>query len=181
VRFSPRGVASTESITRYSWRFGHRSTSSWAIPSHVYGTTGKYTVTLTVTQDGLTGRVHRSIAVAARPPSSNWLGEAIALTGDQLDVASLLSNNGTISTVSYGGAIGRIVIIWHGTAKHRQVVVARGAQTVRSGGTAHVRIKLTAAGRALLAHSKAIKITALGRFRWGSSSLTSSRTLTIKR
>jgi PKD repeat protein len=181
VRFSPRGVASTVSITRYSWRFGHGRTSTWAIPSHVYGTVGNYTVTLTVTQDGLTGRVHRSIAVAARPPSSTWLGKAIALTGDQLDIASLLSNNGTRSTVSYGGATGRIVITWHGTVKHRKIVVARGAQTVRSGGTAHVTIKLTAAGRALLAKSRTIKITVVGRFTWGSSSVTSSRTLTIKR
>jgi hypothetical protein len=138
-------------------------------------------VTLTVTQDGLTGRVHRSIAVAARPRSSTWLGKAIALTGDQLDIASLLSNNGTRSTVSYGGATGRIVITWHGTVKHRKIVVARGAQTVRSGGTAHVTIKLTAAGRALLAKSRTIKITVVGRFTWGSSSVTSSRTLTIKR
>lgn len=181
VRFSPRGVASTESITRYRWRFGHGRTSTWAIPSHVYGTVGHHTVTLTVTQDGRTGRLRRSIVVAARPPSSSWLGKAIALTGDRLDIASLLSNNGTRSTVSYGGTTGRIVITWHGTVKHRNVVVARGAQTVRSGGTAHVTIKLTTAGRALLAQSKSITITVVGRFRWGSSSLTSSRTLTIKR
>jgi hypothetical protein len=70
VRFSPRGVASTESITRYSWRFGHSSTSRWAIPSHVYGTVGHHTVTLTVTQDGRTGRVRRSIVVAARRAGS---------------------------------------------------------------------------------------------------------------
>ena len=154
VRFSPRGVASAESITRYSWRFGHGRTSSWAIPSHVYGTVGHHTVTLTVRQDGRTGRVRRSIVVAARRPSSTWLGKAIALTGERLDIASLLSNNGTRSTVSYGGTTGRIVITWNGTVKHRNIVVARGAQTVRSGGTARVTIKLTAAGRALLAKSK---------------------------
>ena len=181
VRFSPRGVASTESITRYSWRFGHRGTSTWAIPSHVYRAVGKYTVTLTVRQDGLTGRVHRSIAVAARAPSSAWLRKAIALSGDQLDIAGLLSNNGTRSTVTYGGATGRLVITWHGTVKHRKIVVARGSQTVRSGGIAHITIRLTAAGRTLLAQSKTSKITVVGRFRWGSSSVTSSRTLTIKR
>ncbi len=181
VRFSPRGVASTESITRYRWRFGRGRTSSWSIPSHVYGTVGHHTVTLTVTQDGLTGRVHRSITVAARPPSSTWLGKATALTGNGLNIASLLSNNGTRSTVSYDGTTGRIVIAWHGTVKHRTIVVARGAQTVRSGGIAHVRIKLTTAGRALLAQSKSITITVVGRFSWGNSSLTSSRTLTIKR
>jgi PKD repeat protein len=181
VRFSPRGVASTELITRYSWRFGHGRTSTWAIPSHVYGTVGHHTVTLTMTQDGRTGRVRRSITVAARPPSSRWLGKAIALTGERLDIASLLSNNGTRSTVSYGGTAGRIAITWDGSSKHRNIVVASGAQTVRSSGIAHVRIKLTAAGRALLAQSKSITITVVGRFRWGSSSLTSSRTLTFKR
>jgi hypothetical protein len=69
VRFFPRGVGSTESITRYSWRFGGRGKSTWAIPSHVYGTMGHHSVTLTVTRDGLTGRVRRSIAVAASPAS----------------------------------------------------------------------------------------------------------------
>ena len=181
VQFSPKGVGSTELITRYRWRFGGGGRSSEALPWHVYKNAGKHTVTLTVTQDGLTRRVHRSIAVAARPPSSTWLGKAIALTGDRLDIASLLSNNGARSTVSYGGTTGRIAITWHGIVKHRNVVVARGAQTVRSGVTAQVTIKLTAAGRALLAQSKTIKITVVGRFRWGSSSLTSSRTLTIKR
>jgi PKD repeat protein len=60
-------VGSTTSITRYSWRFGGRGKSRWAIPSHVYGAVGHYTVTLAVTRGGLTGRVHRSITVAARP------------------------------------------------------------------------------------------------------------------
>jgi PKD repeat protein len=193
VRFFPRGVGSTESITRYRWRFGSRGKSAWAIPSHVYATVGHHTVTLTVTQDGLTGRARRSIAVAARPPSPTRLGQAIALSGHQLDIASLLSNNGTRSTVSYGGAPGRIVITWDGTVKNRTIVVASGAQTVSSGGVAHVTIKLTAAGRVLLAKSRTksrsrsrtrtrtIKLTVVGRFTSDGSIVTSSRTLTIKR
>jgi PKD repeat protein len=180
VQFSPRGVGSTQLITRYSWRFGGGSRSTEAIPWHVYGSAGKRTVTLTVTQDGLTRRVHRSIAVAARPPSSTWLGKALAVTGGRLDIAGLLAKNGTSSTVSYDGATGRIAITWQGTVKHRTIVVARGSQTVRSVGITHVTIRLTAAGRALLAQSKTIMITVVGRFRFGSSSLTSSRTLTIK-
>jgi hypothetical protein len=69
-------------------------------------------------------------------------------------------------------AAGRISIAWYlvpkgahlAKTKAKSVLVAAGKLTTRDGGTAKLTIKLTAAGRALLAKRKPLKLTAKGAF-----------------
>ena len=182
VSFTSGGVAGAGSITGFAWDFGDGTTSTLGAPSHVYTAPGNYNVTLTVTQaDGLTGSVQHAITVAVQPPTSAWLRQ-ILLSGKQPRRAGLLARNGTTLTVSHATASGRIVITWYATVKHRRTVVARGSQAVTSGATAHVVVRLTGAGRRLLAKvTRSIRITIVSSYSWAGPKVTASRTLTIKR
>ncbi len=56
-------------IVSYEWDFGDGWTGTGVTPSHVYASTGTYTVTLTVTDDGgLTGGASTTVTVS-KPPS----------------------------------------------------------------------------------------------------------------
>ena len=49
VQFTDQSTAGTSAITAWAWSFGDEGTSDQPNPTHVYGTAGSYTVTLTVT------------------------------------------------------------------------------------------------------------------------------------
>ena len=111
---------------------------------------------------------------------TSWLRTALNVAAGQLRIPSLLKNNGITTKVRSAAVTGKLVITWYATIKHRRVVVARGAQTVASRVTAHISMKLTAAGRALLQKSKSLKITAVGSYVFGTKRIRSSRTLTLR-
>ena len=57
VRFDPEGSADSDGqITRYLWEFGDGATSAERSPVHAYGSSGRYRVRLTVTDDSGTVR-----------------------------------------------------------------------------------------------------------------------------
>ncbi len=70
VSFDGSGSSDDGAILSYAWTFGDGSTGSGVAPQHSYGAPGRYTATLTVTDDeGLTGSSSISIDVdAASPP-----------------------------------------------------------------------------------------------------------------
>jgi hypothetical protein len=87
--FTDRSIDSDGSIVSRSWDFGDGSApSTAAAPSHTYPDYGRYTVTLTVTDDGgLSGSFARILRVAAPPtPLANGvtLGGQHAPQGDDL-------------------------------------------------------------------------------------------------
>jgi PKD repeat protein len=178
VRFSEGATAGSGSISSYSWSFGDGGTTSVADPLHTFRSAGTYIVSLTVTQsDGQTASIQHSIQVG----STAWLRHGLAVTTAQLKIPSLLRKNSVTTTVKSAVVSGKLVITWYATVKHRRVVIARGTRTVAAGVTAHISIRLTAAGRALLRKSKSVRVTVVGRYAFGTSSITSSRTLTLKR
>lgn len=185
VSFHQGAIAGTGSITSYAWSFGDGGSSSAADPSHTYTSAGTYTVTLTVTQsDGLTASTHQSITVTAaiiHVASASWLSKLLSLSSGQLLIPTLIKKGVTTTTVKSAVVSGRLVITWYATVKHRKVVVARGAKTVSAGVTAHISIRLTAAGRALLKRSRTVRVTVVGRYAFGTSSITSTRKLTLRR
>ena len=67
-------------IVQYAWTFGDGSTGSGATASHTYGTTGTYTVTLTVIDDdGASDSVSLGVTVGApqpgnQPPTAAFTG-----------------------------------------------------------------------------------------------------------
>lgn len=72
VNFNGSGSGDVDgTIVSYTWSFGDGSppqTSTSATVSHTYASSGRYTVTLTVTDDkGLTGSTHRELTVDAPP------------------------------------------------------------------------------------------------------------------
>jgi uncharacterized delta-60 repeat protein len=69
--------ASTGNITNWSWNFGDGGTSISQNPSHVYNTSGTFTVTLTVTGPGgstTETKTNYNIVVTEAPPVANFSG-----------------------------------------------------------------------------------------------------------
>jgi PKD repeat protein len=66
-------------ISNYSWTFGDGQTGSDKVVNHAFSSTGKFTVTLTVTNDrGLSASKPLDVIVSApQPPSGDWLNSPI--------------------------------------------------------------------------------------------------------
>lgn len=80
VSFTDRSIDSDGSIVAHQWDFGDGSATSADVdPSHAYATYGRYTVTLTVTDDGgLGGTYARTVRIPAPPIP---LANGVAVTG----------------------------------------------------------------------------------------------------
>jgi Carboxypeptidase regulatory-like domain len=112
--------------------------------------------------------------------------------GKRAKLAALRSHRSYVATFS-SLAAGRLSISWYlapkgahaSTAKPKPKprLVASGKLTTKASGTARLAIKVTAAGRALLAKGKPpLKLTAKGAFApQGRSTLRATRTFTLKR
>lgn len=101
-----------------------------------------------------------------------------------------LHKRGSYTATFASLAAGRISIAWYlvpkgahlAKAKPKPVLVASGKLTTKEGGTAKLTIKLTAAGRALLAKRKPLNLTAKGAFApKGRPTLNVTRNFTLTR
>jgi PKD repeat protein len=194
----------------WSFGDGSSSTASSPSHTYSGAGTYTVTLTVTQS-DGLTGTATRSVTVAApvsqSAPGSGGsstssgastsagssgsgaqattptgsLTQALSVATGSNKITTLLRTGASISAVNSPSASGAITITWYAVVAHHRVLVARGAATVRPGATAHVAVKLTTAGRALLRRSKTVRITASGSYDFGSSSVTGTRTITLSR
>jgi PKD repeat protein len=117
------------SITGYAWKYGDGATGSGAAATHTYAAAGKYAVSLTVTDhEGDTTTVTASVTVLS--PST---------------ITKVTSrNNGRVIAISVNGP---------GT-----ISVGRARVTLRSAGTARLRITLSKRQRRSLAQGHKLKI-----------------------
>lgn len=106
VAFTNASTDSDGTVVSSSWNFGDGSTSSVASPTHVYGATGAYTVTLTVTDNGgKTSVATRSVTVGSA--SQQLLGNPGFETGSaapwSMSSGTLCSNSTCSGENSHNG------------------------------------------------------------------------------
>lgn len=87
----------TSSATTYSWDFGDGSPVSGSVaPTHVYTTSGLYTVTLTASNSGCTSTSTRTSLINVRPvPISSFSAPASICVGDVAAFNNLSVGNGS--------------------------------------------------------------------------------------
>ncbi len=108
--------------------------------------------------------------------------------GKNASIKSLLKH-GSYSVSFAAPSAGSLVISWYEVPKgaklaksKKPVLVASGHMTFQSAGRATVKIKLTGKGRALLKHSKRLKLTAKGSFTpSGAASTSATKSFSVKR
>jgi subtilisin-like proprotein convertase family protein len=103
------------------------------------------------------------------------LARQLTPSGEAAKIATLLRRDGF--TVAFKAlAAGTALIDWYEippgaklaqNTKAKPVLVASGRRTFAAAGTATIKIKLTAAGKSVLKHTKQLKLTALGTFTTG--------------
>jgi len=87
--FNGGGSTDDNGITSYSWAFGDGSSGSGVSPSRTYGSSGTYSVTLTVSDAGnLTGSQTRAVTVSSGPtaPCTNCEAYTGSLSGTGANV-----------------------------------------------------------------------------------------------
>ncbi|MBM9477339.1 PKD domain-containing protein [Nakamurella flavida] len=123
------------SIASYAWDFGDGATGTGRTTSHVYGSTGTRTVTLTVTDDkGATTSTTQSVTVTAPPPNvppTAAFTSAVAGLTVNVDGTGSTDTDGTIA--SYAWAFGDGGTSTDATAVH----------TYTAGGTYTVTLTVT--------------------------------------
>ncbi|QPV61974.1 PKD domain-containing protein [Halosimplex litoreum] len=91
------------SIVSYNWDFGDGATDSGSTPTHAYGSTGSYTVTLTATDDdGATDTATQTVSVG----TSNQPPTADAGPDETVEEGNSVGLDGTGSTDSDGTVTG---------------------------------------------------------------------------
>jgi hypothetical protein len=76
---------------------------------------------------------------------------------------------------------GQLLITWRASVHHRSAVIARSRGYVLAGVNANAAMRLTRAGRRLLATRRQVKVSAIAVFRSGSSASRATRELTLTR
>ncbi len=96
---------STGSITSYAWDFGDGATSAAAAPSHIYASSGTYTVSLTVTGPGGSNTMTRSnyISTSTAAPVAQFTATP---TSGTFPLTVNFSNTSTGSITSYAWTFG---------------------------------------------------------------------------
>ncbi len=98
-------------IASWSWSFGDGATSTEQNPSHTYGTTGQYTVTLQVTDNGgatattqqpVTVSSTTSYSLTATTSKASKNRTAVQLTWTPADTVTVYRNGGQIATGTNG-------------------------------------------------------------------------------
>ena len=112
------------------------------------------------------------VDIGSAPPSTPAaaVNQSLAVSGPSASIPAILSAGGYPASVSAPSA-GTMKIVWYylppGARLARvskPVVVAQGSKTFAAAGSLTVKLRLTAAGRKLLKHSKRMKLTAVGSF-----------------
>jgi hypothetical protein len=85
------------------------------------------------------------------------------------------------TVLSAAPAAGRLVITWYAAVHHHRTVIARGSAALQTEARARITVKLTAAGRKLLAKAKLVRITTSGDIHLGATEVTGVRTSTLRR
>ncbi len=116
----------------------------------------------------------------AKPPTAAQvralLGRELA-PGGHVTLATIL-RRGSYTFGSYGlPEAGAVTLSWYfASARHREILVARGTLKLRAAGKGRLQVKLNAKGRRLLAGSKRIRLVARAAFKpTGAPAITTSR------
>ncbi len=111
VVFSDR---STGDPAEWYWDFGDDQTSSLRSPSHVYGSPGTYTVSLTVSNAAGRSTKPGTVIVETKPiltlsPSSGPVGEQVTATGDMFTLpgveTTMMTTASHYATISFDGHV----------------------------------------------------------------------------
>ncbi len=100
-------------IVNYSWDFGDRTSGSGAVVQHVYGESGTYKVTLTVTDNiGLSGNTTTEIVISNLPqtgPTAVITGPSQAVVGEQVtyDASGSVPGSSDITNYTWGFGDGK--------------------------------------------------------------------------
>ena len=118
-------------IASRSWNFGDSTTSSATSPSKTYATTGTYTVTLTVTDNGgLTNSTSRSVTVSAPGGGALALSNGVALTGSTNSTSA--NSSWADYTVAIPAGASNLNIVTSGAVADLDLHVKFGAQATTS-------------------------------------------------
>jgi hypothetical protein len=128
------------------------------------------------------------VQIAAALSPSKALTDVLRITGAASTLTAIL-RSGAYPAAFTAPAPGTAQISWYYTPPGAQaarvtrpVLVAQGSRTFTAAGSATIKVKLTAPGRALLKKAKRIKLTARGRFTAKAGKTTIKQTtITLKR
>ncbi len=127
-------AANGHTITTYAWDFGDDETGTGANATHLYATSGTYTVTLTVTDDqGLTDTATQQVTVHQNPAAS------FTVTGDSLSA----SVDASASQAFDSASVAKYTWDWGDTTDPEDTTTATASHTYASNGTYTITLVVT--------------------------------------